>query len=414
MTSASLAAPAWRRATAWAVVAAMLLPSLLACATTPYTPSAAPASTTAPASATPPASTTPLAPTAPARLPADVARLDGIVVDDTRLASAREGGWVFVVRNGVRQDAYAGMSLRAGDRIETGPRADAVLRYPSGTEVLMRPLSGGRIGSLTDVIGEVFVKVRGLFSVDTTFVRAGARGTSYLVRSFPGGATSIVVFEGAVEVDSTTGAWAPVTLGAGTMALAHPRAPQPVPASTEELARTRNWVEHVASLEPPPGGGVSRTGILAALGIVAAVVALGAASADKDAKRDDDRPHDTSPPRETQPVPATLPPRLLDPPRAIDPGTAQAPGPQLDCRRGVTLRWAAVAGARDYVVAMEAHPAQRPWTAVRVAPTAATQVKVSFEQGLAYANRWSVRARGASDGPPSQTLHFLCDFSGVR
>jgi len=35
MTSASLAAPAWRRATAWAVVAAMLLPSLLACATTP-------------------------------------------------------------------------------------------------------------------------------------------------------------------------------------------------------------------------------------------------------------------------------------------------------------------------------------------------------------------------------------------
>src|SRR5204863_50385 len=85
------------------------------------------------------------------------------------------------------------------------------------------------------------------------FVRAGARGTSYLVRTFPGGATSIVVFEGAVEVDSTSGAWAPVLLGPGTMALAHPRAPQPMPASTEELARTRDWVEHVASLEPQVG-----------------------------------------------------------------------------------------------------------------------------------------------------------------
>ena len=400
MTSGSLAAPEWRRVTAWMVVAAMLLPSLLACATAPYAPSASPAS------APSPTSTAPLAPTAPARLQAEIARLDGVVVDGTRLASGRERGWVFVVRDGVRQDAYAGMGLHAGDRVETGPRADAVLRYPSGTEVIMRPLSGGRIGSLTDVIGEVFVKVRGLFSVDTTFVRAGARGTSYLVRTFPDGATSIVVFEGAVEVDSTTGAWTPVVLGPGTMAVAHPRAPQPMPASVEELARTRDWVEHVASLEPQPGSGVSRTGILAALGIGAAIVALAAASGDKQGSRDAERP------REAQPVPP--PPRPVDPPRAIEPGTAQAPGPQLDCRRGVTLRWSASAGARDYVVTMEAHPAGRNWTALRVAPTGATQARVGPDQGLAYANRWSVRARGASDGPPSQTLHFLCDFSGVR
>jgi hypothetical protein len=353
--------------------------------------------------AAPPASPAPAAPAALARLPAEIARLDGIVVDGTRLASASEGGWVVLVRDGVRQEARAGTSLRTGDRIETGPRADAVLRYPSGTEVFMRPDSGGRIGSLTDVIGEVFVKVRGLFSVDTTFVRAGARGTSYLVRSFPGGATSIVVFEGAVEVDSTTGAWAPVILGAGTMALAHPRAPQPMPASREELARTRDWVEHVASLEPSPGGGVSRTGLFDGRAIGAAIGALGAVGRDKD-----------SPPPVTTAVPPPPPPRPLDPPRAIEPGIAQAPGPQLDCRRGMTLRWSAIAGARDYVVTMEAHPAGRSWTAVRVAPTGATQARVAPEQGLAYANRWSVRARGASDGPPSQTLHFLCDFSGVR
>src|SRR5436853_156511 len=109
-----------------------------------------------------PRASAPVAPTATARIPAEVARLDGIVVDGTRLAGAREGGWVVVVRDGVRQDAHAGMSLHVGDRVETGPRADAVLRYPSGTEVIMRPLSGGSIGSLSDVIGEVFVKVRGL------------------------------------------------------------------------------------------------------------------------------------------------------------------------------------------------------------------------------------------------------------
>ena len=400
MTSASPATSAWRRATAWSLLVAMVLPSLLACAAAPY------ASPPPSSSAAPPASTTRIAPT-------EVARLDGVVVDGTRLADGRERGWVFVVRDGRRQDAYAGMSLHAGDRVETGPRADAVLRYPSGTEVIMRPLSGGRIGSLTDVIGEVFVKVRGLFSVDTTFVRAGARGTSYLVRTLPGGATSIVVFEGAVEVDSTTGAWTPVILGPGTMAVAHPRAPQPMPATTAELARTRDWVEHVASLEPQPGSGVSRTGVIVAAAAVGALAAIVASRSHESAPRPPDHPNDT-PSRDTPPAPAPVPPRTLDPPRAIDPGTAQAPGPQLDCRRGVALRWAAVVGARDYVVMIESQAARGGWSALRVAPVAATQARVSQDQGLTLANRWSVRARGASDGPPSQTLHFLCDFSGVR
>ena len=60
----------------------------------------------------------------------------------------------------------------------------------------MRPNSGGRIGSLTEFVGEVFVKVKGFFSVDTTFVKAGARGTAYLVRTHAGGTTSVVVVEG--------------------------------------------------------------------------------------------------------------------------------------------------------------------------------------------------------------------------
>ncbi len=396
MRIASPARPARWRATAWMVIAAMLMPTLLACTTAPVLPAARPSS--------PPAA-------------AQVARLDAIVVDGNRLAQGREPGLVAFTRDGYRQDAYAGLELRSGDRIETGPRAHAVIRYPSGTEVLMRPNSGARIGSLTEFFGEVFVKVRGIFSVDTTFVKAGARGTAYLVRTYAGGTTGVTVVEGAVEVGSTTGAWPSIAIGAGTTTLAHPRAPQPTAASLEDLARTREWVERVEQLAPPARGG-SNAGVVGAV-VIGALIAGIVASRDRDSRpREPDRPRDTPrdspPPRDTPPPRDPPPPRPLDAPRAIDPGIARGPGPQLDCRRGVTLRWSPVAGARDYVVAMQGQAPRRGWATVRVAPTGATQARVSADQGLGSANRWSVRARGASEGPPSQTLHFTCDFSGVR
>jgi hypothetical protein len=241
--SAFLASCTVRRVTAWTVTAAMLFPTLVAC-TTPQGSAGT-----------------------------GDARLDGIVVDGTRLAQASEPGLATVTRDGVRQDAYAGMTLHVGDRIETGPRADAVIRYASGTEVLMRPNSGGRIGSLTDVIGEVFVKVKGIFSVDTTFVKAGARGTAYLVRTYAGGTTSVVVIEGIVDVGSTTGAWPTVPIGAGTMTFAHPRAPQPTPADVDDLMRTRDWVGRVERLVPAPSG-VSTSAIVGAVVIGAAIAAI--------------------------------------------------------------------------------------------------------------------------------------------
>jgi len=311
----------------------------------------------------------------------------------------REPGWVTVTRDGYRQDGYAGFELRRGDFVETGPRAHAVIRYPSGTELLMRPSSGGRIGSLTEFFGEVFVKVKGLFSVDTTFVKAGARGTAYLVRTYAGGTAGITVVEGAVEVGSTTNAWPSVTIGAGTMTLAHPRAPQPMPASLEELARTRDWVGRVEQLVPPPRG-VS-TGVVVGAVAIAALIAAMAASSNHDRPPAPEPRHDSPPPA-----------RPPDAPRALEPGVAQGAPPTLDCRRGVALRWAPVAGARDYVVTFEAQQ-DRNWREVNTASTGASTSTVAA-QALAYENRWSVRARAAGDGPPSQTLHFRCDFSGVR
>jgi hypothetical protein len=277
----------WCRVTTWTVTVAMLLPTVVAC-TTP-TPST----------------------------DAGTARLDGIVVDGTRLAGAREPGLAVVIRSGAREEAYAGMTLQPGDRIDTGPRADAVLRYTSGTELVLRPNSGGRIGSLSDFVGEVFVKVKGFFSVDTTFVKAGARGTAYLVRTHAGGATSVVVVEGIVDVGSTTGAWPTVPLSAGTMALAHPRAPQPMPANVDDLARTRDWVERVERLVPAPSG-VSRSALIA-IGFAAAIAAAVLLSNNRGSDRGGPPATSSTPAgtgtRDTRPPPPPPPPPTSPSPR---------------------------------------------------------------------------------------------------
>ena len=392
-----------RRVTAWILVAALLLPALAACVTRPP----------------------------------DEIRLDALVVDGARRADPQEGGLAVVVRNGERLDARSGMSLQRGDRVETGPRVDAVIRYPSGSELLMRPNSGGRIGSLSELIGEAFVKVKGFFSVDTAFVKAGARGTAYLVRTHAGGAASVVVVEGVVEVASTTGAWSPVQLQAGWMGTAHPRAPQPVEASLEELARTREWVERVERLAPPSTR-VSKTGVVAAVAVGAAIAAiLASRERDRDSRRDDaregardgaregtrDGPRDGrrdsgrdaaagSGPTGRDAVPA---PREPEAPVDLSPGSARSPGPLLNCTRPLPLRWSAVAGAREYVVSLEskATEAARDWRRAPAIATAGTTAAAS-SQGLGTLNRWSVRARGGALGPASATLHFRCDFSGVR
>jgi len=278
-----LAISALRRVTTWTVTVAMLLPTVVAC-TSPG-PYGGPGT----------------------------ARLDGIVVDGTRRAGEREPGLAIVTRYGVREEAYAGMTLQPGDRIDTGPRADAVLRYASGTELVLRPNSGGRIGSLTDFVGEVFVKVKGFFSVDTTFVKAGARGTAYLVRTHAGGETTVVVVEGIVDVGSTTGAWQTVPMSAGTMALAHPRAPQPMAANVDDLNRTHEWVERVERLVPAPSG-VSRSALIA-VGFAAAIAAAILLSRNKGSDRGDP-PATSSTPAEAgtrgtrpPPTPPPYPPR---------------------------------------------------------------------------------------------------------
>lgn len=248
--------------------------------------------------------------------------LAGIVIDGVRLASAEEAGAVVrVLRGGAAVPVQAGMELMAGDRVETGPRAYAVVRWPSGSEVYMRPGSAADIGSLRRAVGEFFVKVRGLFAVETDFVRAGAKGTAYLVCTGAGGAVLVTVFDGRVQVDSLLGRWQPVTMERGTSAVAHPQAPQPMPATPAELQQTQAWVERIEKLVPVR----SYSGLGVALTALTIGALIGAILSDRGGRRGGDTPPPATPAgRDATPAGTPAPP-TQPPPRGTSDGPPAPP-----------------------------------------------------------------------------------------
>jgi hypothetical protein len=212
----------WRAACA-AFGAAMLLALLGGCAGTPATP----------------ASIT----------------LAGIVVEGQRLARGDEIGLVGVTHEGYQREGRAGTVLQPGDEVETGPRAYALIRYPSGSEVYLRPGTRGRVGSFIGLVGEVFAKIRGAFAVQTEFVKAGAEGTAFSMQGSPGGDYALVVFDGTVHLSSLAAAWPSLALGPGAMSADRPHVVPRVMAAPPELsmegagarlarARRRHVVDH--------------------------------------------------------------------------------------------------------------------------------------------------------------------------
>ena len=219
--------------------------------------------------------------------PAAYATLAAVVIDAQRLARPDELGQVRVWRGTALVPTQARMALQPGDLVMTGPNAYAVLHYDKA-EVLLRPSSQGRVGSLTDLIGEAFAKIRGAFSVETSFVRAGANGTAYLVRGSSDGAAEVTVFDGTVTLSSRIGAWPPQPLPTGATAFCPPRsgAPQVRPASVQELEQTRAWVERIEKVAAPR----TRYGTVAAVAVIG--VLIGAILSDRGGR---DRPADKAP-----------------------------------------------------------------------------------------------------------------------
>jgi hypothetical protein len=348
------------------------------------------------------------------------ARIDGIVVDQQRLAGAEESGMLTVTRDGAAFVGRAGMELRRGDRIATGPRAEAVIRWASGSALYVRPASSGRIGSFFDTLGEVFAKIRGRFEVETTFVRAGAKGTSYLVRAAAGGETTVIVFEGSVSVDSTRGAWPPVTLGAGQMVIAHPQVPRRMSASEAELQSTRDWVERLERQVPQQTSSTSTETAVAAAGIAIAVAAI---LASRSRSRDSAPPPQTTDPASSgRTTPAGTDrgatqqpqPKPLAAPTGLTPDRAQIGGRTHQCTGPMTFRWNAVDGARGYDVRVERLDEKtRRWQQVMSTNVTATQLVVD-QNRLGTQNRWTVQARDGSRTGPGASAGFGCQFYVLR
>jgi hypothetical protein len=322
--------------------------------------------------------------------------LAAIIIDSVRLARPEEADLAMrVLRGSQALPVRVPMALQPGDRVETARDAHAVIRWPSGSELYMRPGSGGVIGSLSDAIGEFFVKVRGFFAIETEFVKSGASGTAFLVRADPRGAVVVTVFDGEVLVESRLNAWPSVAMQAGTTAIAHPSAPQPVPASETEMRRTREWVERVERLVPSAPRTSSRGAAAVAIGVLITAILLSRGASDRDRR----------PSGETEPRPEVA----LAAPARPQPGTAvSTQAPSLTCGRGVTLAWQPVASAIDYVVQLETRTIGADgWQQRHSATTAATSSTTPGLQEGSY--RWTVQARAwGTTGPAAGPMYFNC------
>lgn len=209
--------------------------------------------------------------------------LSGVVRYDKALPDgAPVGDAVQLTRGGAPAAATSGMALQAGDGLATGPDTALVISYPGGARAYVYPSTRVRIGSLIDEIGKVFIKVKGLFTVRTTFVTAGSEGTQYWVDVRPGEQVRVVVVEDVVALSSNADAWPPRRLRAGEAAnsLAG-EAPAVAAADPADIQRETRWVERMDKLVP-----VRTTISPWAVGAAAAAIGIGIWQSGRDRDRD--------------------------------------------------------------------------------------------------------------------------------
>jgi hypothetical protein len=216
-----------------------------------------------------------------------------VVVEGQLVAGGPIPG-IEVIRQGVRSPVQDNMGVQPGDEIRTGPQTTAVLSFIDGARVFVQPATHIRIGSIFVYFGEVLVKVKGYFQVETRYATAGSEGTQYLVRVDPGDQVRVVVAEGRVGLVSRSRRWNKTILGVGQSAwLVGSDAPVGVlPASPSEVEDIRRRIQALDALVPQPaelgpllGGGAA----------VGAGIGLGWLLKDK--HRDDADRSSTDPPR---------------------------------------------------------------------------------------------------------------------
>lgn len=236
-------------------------------------------------------------------------------VVDGRLVAGGPIPGVEVIRQGVRSPVQDNMGVQPGDEIRTGPQTTAVLSFIDGARVFVQPGTHIRIGSVFVYFGEVLVKVKGYFQVETRYATAGSEGTQYLVRVDPGDQVRVVVAEGRVGLVSRSRGWNKAILGVGQSAwLVGSDAPVAFPPATPaEIEDIRRRIQALDALVPQPAELGPLLGGGAAIG-----AGIGFGWLLKDKHRDDADRGPTDPPRSRGRVPVpqdqTSPPSK-DPPK---------------------------------------------------------------------------------------------------
>jgi len=179
--------------------------------------------------------------------------LNGILTEDRsngvseyRIAIASEWRQIRVIRAGVRLDVTPNMTLETGDTVRIGPDVAAAIRFPNGSQLYVRSNSHIRIGSVFAFVGELFVRVKGAFQVDTEFVTAGAEGTEWVMRVSPNGDTRCIVLDGYARMASNTQRWRPISVGVNNQMVTYGAEHQQVTsASPEDIRQIKRWVRQI-------------------------------------------------------------------------------------------------------------------------------------------------------------------------
>jgi hypothetical protein len=191
-------------------------------------------------------------------------------VQDGRLVQGGTIAGVELMRQGVRSPAQDNMDLQSGDEIWTGPQTIAVISFMDGARVFVQPATHLRIGSIFAYFGEVLVKVKGFFQVETRYVTAGSEGTQYMVRVDPGDQLRVTVVEDSVGLVSRSQRWNKMILGPGQSARIDGEAPPRVDAKqlrSEEIEDIRRRINDLDTLVPQPANAWPLLGGAMAIGI---------------------------------------------------------------------------------------------------------------------------------------------------
>ena len=199
--------------------------------------------------------------------------LSGVVRGDVTYSGVVPADVVQLTRGNQTYRVTPEMLLEPGDMLRTGHDAGAVVSYPGGARAYVYPNTQVRIGSIIDDFGKVFVKVKGVFKVKTSFVTAGSEGTQYWVNVAGRDDVKVVVVEDVVNLESSNDAWPAWRLQANQQAVFRGAARGVMsPADAAEIRRETDWVRSMDQRVPVKMS-VNKTAVL--VGVIAAGIAVG-------------------------------------------------------------------------------------------------------------------------------------------